>query len=89
MRRRDWKARQKGMNLERMKEMRYYSIMRPIAPGTFPHPSGNRILDIENFDSRTYCKEIGRDAWGYIVYKQAISKEDASNYELIPFQETD
>lgn len=43
--------------------MRYYNTQRPVAPGTFPKPEGNRILEIHNFDERTYCSEPGRDCW--------------------------
>ena len=49
--------------------MRYYSTQRPVAPGTFPKPEGNKILDIHNYDRKTYCPEIGGEAWGYIDYK--------------------
>lgn len=49
--------------------MRYYSTQCPIAPGTFPEPKGNQILEIVNFDEKTYSKESDRDCWGYIDYE--------------------
>ena len=30
--------------------MRYYSTQRLIAPGTFPEPEGNKVLEIVNFE---------------------------------------
>lgn len=55
--------------------MRYYSTQRPIAPGTFPEPEGNKVLEIVNFEERTYCKESNRDCWGYIDYEKAFERE--------------
>ena len=40
--------------------MRYYSTQRPVGPGTFPKPQGNAVKEVFNFDSKTYCEEIGR-----------------------------
>lgn len=57
--------------------MRYYSILRPVSIGTFPKPDGNEILKICNFDSRSYCKEIDREAWGFIDYEKPLSSNDA------------
>ena len=64
--------------------MRYYSTQRPVSPGTFPKPAGNRVLDICNYDRRIYCDDIGREAWGYIDYEHPLPPEQAANYELIP-----
>lgn len=63
--------------------MRYYSTLRPVGIGTFPKPTGNKVLSIENFDSRIYVPEINREAWGYIEYEKPLSNEDADNYDLI------
>ena len=49
--------------------MRYYSTQRPITPGSYPKSPFKEVLNIVNFDSRTYCEEIGQKAWGYIEYK--------------------
>lgn len=61
---------------------RYYSTQRPVAPGTFPKPAGNKVVDIQNFDCRTYCEAIGREAWGYIDYEAPIAPEQATEYAL-------
>lgn len=63
--------------------MRYYSTRRPVAPGTFPKPSGNKILDIHNYDGKTYCEDIGREAWGYIDYEQPLHPEQVIDCELL------
>lgn len=60
---------------------RYYSIMRPVLPGSFPRK--DLAEKIENFDTRTFCEEIGREAWGYIEYREALAKEEAASYELV------
>lgn len=60
--------------------VRYYSTMRPFGPGTFPQKDGRET--ITNFDSKIFCEEIGRDAWGYIEYPEALPKEEADAYEL-------
>lgn len=64
--------------------MRYYSTQRPVGPGTFPQPAWNKVLEIHNFDSKTYCEELGREAWGYIDYEQPLATEQAASYELTP-----
>lgn len=60
---------------------RYYSTIRPVLPGSFPKKA--LVEKIENFDNRTFCEEIGREAWGYIEYREALSKEEADAYELV------
>lgn len=62
---------------------RYYSILRPIVPGSFPEPDGNSILEIENFDKRVYIMEVQREAWGYIEYEKELPVEVADEYELV------
>lgn len=64
--------------------MKYYSTQRPVAPGTFPKPDGNKVTDIWNFNGPVFCEEIGREAWGYVVYEKALTEKDAANYELMP-----
>ena len=39
--------------------MRYYSTMRPVQPGGFPNREG--VEEIHNFDTKTFCEEIGRE----------------------------
>lgn len=62
---------------------RYYSILRPIVPGSFPEPDGNSILEIENFDKRVYIMDVQREAWGYIEYEKELPVEVAAEYELV------
>ena len=61
---------------------RYYSILRPVAPGTFP--ASKPRAGIKNFDDRTMIDSIGRMAWGYIDYIAPLTEDEARNYELIP-----
>lgn len=61
---------------------RYWSTQRPVGPGTFPRPDGNKIVLIHNFDTRTFCEEIGREAWGFICYEKPLSERDQRDYEL-------
>lgn len=62
--------------------MRYYSTLRPVGPGTFP--SGYKVKEIVNFDSRKPCAEIGgRPAWGYIDFEGELSEKDAQSYDLV------
>lgn len=62
--------------------MRYYSTHRPFGPGTFPRQDGTET--ITNFYGPTYCEEIGREAWGYIDYKQPLAPGEAEKWELTP-----
>ena len=59
---------------------RYYSTMRPVMLGGFPKKE--LVEKIENFDTKTFCEEIGREAWGYIEYREQLTKEEADAYEL-------
>ena len=60
--------------------MRYYLTQRPPTPGTFP----GRPNRIEGYDQRTYVKEIGREAWGWIEYPEPLEEGQAEDYELTP-----
>lgn len=62
--------------------MRYYSTQRPVMPGSYPKPQGNTVKEVHNFDERTYCEEIGREAWGYIEYERPLHRDTAADYEL-------
>ena len=66
--------------------MRYYSTHRPVTPGSFPNPPGNKVLEIHNFDSKTYCEELGREVWGYIDYERPLTRYDCNAYELSAVQ---
>lgn len=63
---------------------RYYSTQRPVGPGTYPKPKGNRVLKIENFDFREYVREISGPAWGFIEYEKPLTDREAEAYELEP-----
>lgn len=60
---------------------RYYSIMRPVLPGGFPKKE--LVEKIENFDTKTFCKEIGREAWGCLEYREVLTKEEADACDLV------
>lgn len=62
--------------------MKYYSTQRPIMPGSYPKSPFNEVLQVVNFDARTYCEEIEREAWGFIEYKNPLHPEDVIDYEL-------
>ena len=62
--------------------MRYYSTQRPITPGSFPRVDFNAVKEIVNFERKTYCEEIGREAWGYIDYEKPLDRYDCNAYEL-------
>lgn len=59
---------------------RYYSTQRPVMSGCFPQKTDVGL--IENFDTKTFCEEIGREAWGYIEYRGVLTKEETDAYEL-------
>lgn len=61
---------------------RYYSTQRPLGPGAFPRPNGNRVEDITNYDRRAYIEKLGLEVWGSIDYEQPLAPEEASAYEL-------
>lgn len=61
--------------------MRYYSTRRPVTPGSYPN---GLVKEIHNFDSRTFCEEIDREAWGYIEYSRELSPEELEHWELTP-----
>lgn len=59
---------------------RYYSTRRPVQPGGYPNRES--VEEIHSFDTKTFCEEIGREAWGYIDYREPLTKEQAEAYEL-------
>lgn len=61
--------------------MRYYSTQRPFGPGTYPRQDGTESIT-NFFGGKIFCEEIGREAWGFIEYRQPISQKDAKDYEL-------
>lgn len=63
--------------------MKYYSIHRPVGPGTYPKFNDNQVLGIVNFDKPVYVSAIGRSAWGFIEYEKQIDPKRAEDYELV------
>lgn len=66
---------------------RYYSIHRPVGPGTFPKPAGNTVVNHKNFDGAEFCEQIGRKAWGYVEYENPVSPDLLQKYELLGIDE--
>ena len=64
--------------------MKYYSTQRPIVPGSFPKPQGNRVIAITDFDFKRLCPEIEREAWGYLEYEKPLTPGEVNDYELLP-----
>ena len=60
---------------------RYFSILRPVAPGTFPKT--RPVVEIHNYERRTFIPEIEREAWGYIVYQAPLTELEAARYDLV------
>lgn len=67
--------------------MRYYSTQRPIVPGSYPKPKYNKVLDLFNYEGKTYCEEINMEAWGYVDYEKPLGEKDAKDYELVSASE--
>lgn len=57
---------------------RYYSLLRPIGPGTFP----GRPIEIKNFDERIWVEAVKHEAWGWLEYLEPLTEADANNYDL-------
>lgn len=72
---------EKVVENEKPKIYRYYSLFRPINPGTYPMKNF-KPLKVENFDER---KDVGGNvkAWGYVEYLNKLSLEEQQNYDLI------
>jgi hypothetical protein len=64
------------------KVYRYYSLERPVMPGSYPKKS--IVTNIYNYDNRTLIDDIGRLSWGYIEYSGPLTKQDCYEYELEP-----
>ena len=62
--------------------MRYYSTQRPVTPGSFP--GGCAVDEIVNFDRKTFCEEIGREAWGYIDFAAQLPDGEAERWGWPP-----
>ena len=62
---------------------RYYSTQRPVGPGTFPK-DGVELIGFENFDQRQSVDNRKVQAWGYVEYKEPLTKKQQTDYELRP-----
>ena len=62
--------------------MRYYSAQRPVTPGSYPKPEGNKVERVVNFPAKTYVDVIWKQAWGYIDYEKPLAEKEAAAYEL-------
>ena len=60
--------------------MRYYSTQRPVTPGSYPR--NYSVKAIHNFEQKTFCEEIGCEAWGYIEFTACIPEAEAERWEL-------
>ncbi len=64
--------------------MIYYSILRPITPGTYPKRPDNHPIGFTNYNERTYISIIDRMAWGEIEYPAPLTAAEADEYDLVP-----
>lgn len=63
-----------------MKLHKYYSVLRPVMPGAYPN---HDVVQIINFDDRTYCEKIEQNAWGYILFQVPLTEKEVEDYELV------
>lgn len=59
--------------------VRYFSTQRPVSPGSYPRGGALKAV---NFEEKTFCEEIGREAWGVIEYAAPLPAAEAAEYEL-------
>jgi len=38
--------------------MKYFSTQRPLTPGSFPKSMINPVMNVVNFDQKTFCEEM-------------------------------
>ena len=60
---------------------RYYSIQRPVTPGSFPKKPG---CVISNYPEKFYVSSAAVNAWGHIDYTEPLTDAEIKNYELQP-----
>ena len=51
-------------------------------PGSYP--SSYAVEEIVNFDQKTFCDEIGREAWGRIDFAAQLPEGEAEKWDLTP-----
>lgn len=59
---------------------KYYSILRPIAPLTYPKEN---LISFKNYDKKTFIESINRAAWGELIYSEKLSEKALKEYELL------
>ncbi len=62
----------------------YYSTQRPIDMGTFPKPSDNAPVAMQNFDQRLPVERGAFLAWGVLTYEKPLTDQAQYQYELRP-----
>lgn len=67
-----------------MEQYKYYSTQRPVDMGTFPNPSDNKPLEINNYDKREPVEGGKLQAWGDLTYAKPLTKKQMADYELKP-----
>ena len=58
---------------------KYYSMQRPVAPGTYPKKGA---VEIVNYENKRYVMKDHVIAWGYIVYDRELTEKELYDYEL-------
>ncbi|MBP3406738.1 MAG: hypothetical protein J6N18_11595 [Kiritimatiellae bacterium] len=58
---------------------RYYATQRPPTPGAIPAGAWNICC----YEERRYVPEIDRMAWGWVEYRETLTPEEISDFELV------
>ena len=64
------------------KQYKYYSLRRPVSPGTFPAQKG--VTEILNYPTRLWVEKGRYEAWGEFTTNEALSSKEMHQYELAP-----
>lgn len=59
---------------------RYYSVMRPVSPGTYPK---NGCVAVHNYCHPQHVETIDRTAWGFVEYDRMLTDDETKSYELV------
>lgn len=65
-------------------QYKYYSTQRPIGIGTY---SRKNNTSINNYDTKKFIDEIGREAWGELLYSSPLKESELEEYELVQSEE--
>lgn len=63
---------------------KYYMLHRPVGIGAQPM---NGFVDFENYEQKTFIGEIGREAWGSVLYNRKLTDAEVKNYEMMRGEE--